>query len=104
MTPGRTNQRRMSVAYASTPSAVQSVYSMLWRGPENGVLQLCEQLGIGFVPWSPLGVGFLAGAIDAKTRFRHYVNLRRTEARLRRLLGDFAWGRVDEVFLDQRLH
>jgi len=42
---------------------------MLWRGPEQGVLALCEELGIGFVPWSPLGVGFLAGAIDANTRF-----------------------------------
>jgi aryl-alcohol dehydrogenase-like predicted oxidoreductase len=43
---------------------------MLWRGPENGSsCHLCEQLGIGFVPWSPLGVGFLTGAIDAGTRF-----------------------------------
>ncbi|RKH55546.1 aldo/keto reductase [Corallococcus llansteffanensis] len=50
-------------------SAVQSEYSMLWRGPEEGVLPLCQELGIGFVPWSPLGVGFLTGAIDAKTRF-----------------------------------
>ena len=57
-------------AHAALPvSAVQSEYSMLWRGPEDGVLALCEELGIGFVPWSPLGVGFLAGAIDAKTRF-----------------------------------
>jgi diketogulonate reductase-like aldo/keto reductase len=35
-------------------SAVQSEYSMLWRGPEDGVLALCEELGIGFVPWPPL--------------------------------------------------
>ena len=42
---------------------------MLWRGPEEEVLPLCEELGIGFVPWSPLGVGFLTGAIDARTRF-----------------------------------
>jgi aryl-alcohol dehydrogenase-like predicted oxidoreductase len=42
---------------------------MLWRGPEDGVLDACEELGIGFVPWSPLGVGFLTGAIDAFTRF-----------------------------------
>jgi aryl-alcohol dehydrogenase-like predicted oxidoreductase len=42
---------------------------MLWRGPEEVVLPLCQELGIGFVPWSPLGVGFLTGAIDAKTRF-----------------------------------
>ena len=50
-------------------SAVQNEYSMLWRGPEKWVLPLCEELGIGFVPWSPLGVGFLTGAIDANTRF-----------------------------------
>ncbi|MCX7290160.1 aldo/keto reductase [Janthinobacterium sp.] len=57
-------------AHAALPvSAVQSEYSMLWRGPEDGVLALCEELCIGFVPWSPLGVGFLTGAIDAKTRF-----------------------------------
>jgi len=57
-------------AHATTPvSAVQSEYSMLWRGPENQVLDTCEELGIGFVPWSPLGVGFLTGAIDAATRF-----------------------------------
>jgi aryl-alcohol dehydrogenase-like predicted oxidoreductase len=42
---------------------------MLWRGPEQQVLALCQELGIGFVPWSPLGVGFLTGAIDANTRF-----------------------------------
>jgi aryl-alcohol dehydrogenase-like predicted oxidoreductase len=42
---------------------------MLWRGPEEVVIPLCEELGIGFVPWSPLGVGFLTGAIDARTRF-----------------------------------
>jgi aryl-alcohol dehydrogenase-like predicted oxidoreductase len=57
-------------AHAALPlAAVQSEYSMLWRGPEAEVLPLCEELGIGFVPWSPLGVGFLTGAIDARTRF-----------------------------------
>lgn len=57
-------------AHAALPvSAVQSEYSMLWRGPEQEVIPLCEELGIGFVPWSPLGVGFLTGAIDEKTRF-----------------------------------
>ncbi|UVK37697.1 aldo/keto reductase [Mesorhizobium sp. AR10] len=57
-------------AHTALPvTAVQSEYSMLWRGPEQEVLPLCEELGIGFVPWSPLGVGFLTGAIDARTRF-----------------------------------
>jgi aryl-alcohol dehydrogenase-like predicted oxidoreductase len=57
-------------AHATVPvSAVQSEYSMLWRGPEQQVLAVCEELGIGFVPWSPLGVGFLTGAIDEGTRY-----------------------------------
>jgi aryl-alcohol dehydrogenase-like predicted oxidoreductase len=57
-------------AHAALPlSAVQNEYSMLWRGPEEVIIPLCQQLGIGFVPWSPLGVGFLTGAIDANTRF-----------------------------------
>ena len=50
-------------------TAVQSEYSMLWRGPEKSVLPVCEQLGIGFVPWSPLGVQFLTGWIDEQTWF-----------------------------------
>ncbi|MGX5849304.1 aldo/keto reductase [Mesorhizobium sp. PL10] len=57
-------------AHAERPvTAVQSEYSVLWRGPEESVLATCEELGIGFVPWSPLGVGFLTGAIDQATRF-----------------------------------
>jgi aryl-alcohol dehydrogenase-like predicted oxidoreductase len=57
-------------AHAALPvTAVQSEYSMLWRGPEQQLLAACAELGIGFVPWSPLGVGFLTGAIDARTRF-----------------------------------
>lgn len=57
-------------AHKSLPvSAVQNEYSMLWRGPEEKVIPLCEELGIGFVPWSPLGVQFLSGWIDEDTRF-----------------------------------
>lgn len=57
-------------AHATLPvTAVQNEYSMLWRGPELEVIPTCEELGIGFVPWSPLGVQFLAGWIDANTRF-----------------------------------
>ncbi|WP_242392238.1 aldo/keto reductase [Anaeromyxobacter oryzisoli] len=57
-------------AHATLPvTAVQNEYSMLWRGPEKEVIPTCEELGIGFVSWSPLGVGFLTGAIDANTRF-----------------------------------
>ena len=61
-------------------SAVQNEYSMLWRGPEEGIIPLCEELGIGFVPWSPLGVGFLTGAIDARTRFAD-GDIRKVESR-----------------------
>ena len=57
-------------AHAELPvSAVQNEYSMLWRGPETGLLALCEELGVGFVPFSPLGYGFLTGAIDMNTSF-----------------------------------
>ena len=42
---------------------------MLWRGPGQAVIPTCEELGIGFVPWSPLGVQFLTGWTDASTRF-----------------------------------
>lgn len=58
-------------AHAVQPvSAVQSEYSLWTRNVElNGVLQTCEGLGIGFVPWSPVGAGFLTGTIDTKTKF-----------------------------------
>lgn len=61
-------------------TAVQSEYSMLWRGPEKSVLPICEELGIGFVPWSPLGVQLLTGWIDEKTRFAA-GDFRSTESR-----------------------
>jgi aryl-alcohol dehydrogenase-like predicted oxidoreductase len=65
--PGPQTVRR---AHATHPvTAIQNEYSLLWRGPEDVIIPLCEELGIGFVPWSPLGVGFLTGAIDANTRF-----------------------------------
>ncbi len=57
-------------AHAVQPvAALQSEYSMWWREPESEVLPLLEVLGIGFVPFSPLGKGFLTGAIDASTQF-----------------------------------
>ncbi|WP_342249156.1 aldo/keto reductase [Sphingomonas sp. OTU376] len=71
-------------AHAALPlTAVQSEYSMLWRGPEAEVLPLCEELGIGFVPWSPLGVGFLAGAIDGQTAYAD-GDIRKYETRFAR--------------------
>lgn len=57
-------------AHAVQPvTAVQSEYSLFWRGPEIELLPTLEQLGIGFVPFSPLGAGFLTGKIDADTKF-----------------------------------
>ncbi|HEV8635079.1 MAG TPA: aldo/keto reductase [Chloroflexota bacterium] len=58
-------------AHAVQPvTAIQSEYSLWWRRPEeNGVLAACEDLGIGFVPYSPLGKGFLTGTIDEASAF-----------------------------------
>jgi len=57
-------------AHAVHPvAALQSEYSMWWRAPEAEVLPVCEELGIGFVPFSPLGKGFLTGKIDEHTSF-----------------------------------
>jgi aryl-alcohol dehydrogenase-like predicted oxidoreductase len=57
-------------AHAVQPvTAVQSEYSLWWRSPEESVLPTCEELGIGFVPYSPLGRGFLTGKIDENTTF-----------------------------------
>ena len=58
-------------AHAVQPvAAIQSEYSLWTRDVEqNGVLAVCEELGIGFVPWAPLGAGFLTGTIDATTTF-----------------------------------
>lgn len=68
-------------AHAAQPiTAVQNEYSLLWRGAEDVVIPLCQELGIGFVPWSPLGVGFLTGAFDTRTRFAE-GDIRKIESR-----------------------
>jgi aryl-alcohol dehydrogenase-like predicted oxidoreductase len=83
--PGVQTLRR---AHAIQPvTAVQNEYSLWWREPEtNGILAACDELGIGFVPYSPLGKGFLTGAMDkdatlAKTDFRASVPRFSPEAR-----------------------
>ena len=65
-------------AHAVQPvTAVQTEYSLMNRDPErNGVLQACEELGIGFVPWGPLGMGYLAGKLDAGSTLDPKTDLR----------------------------
>jgi aryl-alcohol dehydrogenase-like predicted oxidoreductase len=91
-------------AHAVQPvAALQSEYSLWWREPEETVLPTLEELGIGFVPFSPLGKGFLTGAIDEntafdKTDFRNIVprfseENRKANAGLVHVLGRIADGR-----------
>jgi aryl-alcohol dehydrogenase-like predicted oxidoreductase len=73
--PSQKTIRRAHAVQAVT--AVQTEYSMIERSPEtNGVLATCEELGIGFVPWGPLGMGYLTGRIDSTTKFDPNTDLR----------------------------
>src|SRR3984957_15978181 len=66
-------------AHAVQPlTAVQSEYSLMWRQPEEEVLPTLEELGIGFVPYSPLGRGYLAGALNEQTKFDSHNDNRAT--------------------------
>jgi aryl-alcohol dehydrogenase-like predicted oxidoreductase len=96
--PGAETIRR---AHAVQPvTAIQSEYSLWWRRPEAEILPTCEALGIGFVPFSPLGKGFLTGKIDATTAFdatdfrniipRFSPEARRANQALVDLLGEIA--------------
>lgn len=88
-------------AHAVQPvAALQSEYSMWWREPEQAILPLLEELGIGFVPFSPLGKGFLTGAITANTTFgdddfrskvpRFAAEAREANEQLVRLIGELS--------------
>jgi aryl-alcohol dehydrogenase-like predicted oxidoreductase len=70
--------RTIRRAHAVHPvTAVQTEYSLMERDPErNGVLATCEELGIGFVPWGPVGMGYLTGKMDARTRLDPETDLR----------------------------
>ncbi len=96
--PGAATIRR---AHAVQPvAAVQSEYSLFWRDPEVEILPTLEELGIGFVPFSPLGAGFLTGKIDEQTKFdstdfrnvvpRFSPEARKANQALVDLLGRFA--------------
>ena len=65
-------------AHAVQPvSAIQTEYSLMQRDPENnGVLETCEELGVGFVPWGPLGQGYLTEKIDARMKFDPTMDMR----------------------------
>jgi aryl-alcohol dehydrogenase-like predicted oxidoreductase len=85
MTEGKILHYGLSEAGASTirrahavhpVAAVQNQYSIWTREPEQEVIPVCEELSIGFVPWGPLGTGFLTGTIDANTRFDSTTDLR----------------------------
>jgi aryl-alcohol dehydrogenase-like predicted oxidoreductase len=81
-------------------AALQSEYSLWWREPEHEIIPLLEELGIGFVPFSPLGKGFLTGAIDENTKFidtdfrnsvpRFNVDARKANAVVVERLGEIA--------------
>jgi len=70
--------RTIRRAHAVHPvTAVQTEYSLMERDPQkNGVLKTCEELGIGFVPWGPVGMGYLTGKIDAGTKLDPKMDLR----------------------------
>jgi aryl-alcohol dehydrogenase-like predicted oxidoreductase len=70
--------RTIRRAHAVQPvTAIQTEYSLMERDPErNGVLQACEELGIGFVPWGPVGMGYLTGKMDANTKLDPKTDLR----------------------------
>jgi aryl-alcohol dehydrogenase-like predicted oxidoreductase len=91
-------------AHAVLPvAALQSEYSLWWREPEEQILPVLEELGIGFVPFSPLGKGFLTGAIDDTTQFadddfrklvpRFTEENRKANAGLVEVLGQIAKGK-----------
>lgn len=89
-------------AHAVQPlAALQSEYSLFWREPEKDIIPLLEELGIGFVPFSPLGKGFLTGAINEKTTFpegdfrnktsRFDAENRRANQAIVDLVSEIAW-------------
>lgn len=74
------NVKTIRKAHSVQPvSAIQTEYSFMEREVEkNGVLEICEELGIGFVPWGPVGMGYLTGKINAQTQFEDKLDLRST--------------------------
>jgi aryl-alcohol dehydrogenase-like predicted oxidoreductase len=91
------NAQSIRRAHAVQPvTALQSEYSLWWREPEAQVLPTCEELGIGFVPFSPLGRGFLTGKIDEKTPFAQH-DFRNTLPRFSAEARKANQGLVDQI-------
>ena len=76
-------------------TAVQSEYSLMWREPESSVLKVCEELGIGFVPYSPLCRGYLAGFINERTKFNPKNDNRATLPRYQPEAIKTNWAMID---------
>ncbi|HTC47535.1 MAG TPA: aldo/keto reductase [Candidatus Aquilonibacter sp.] len=88
--------RTIRRAHAVQPvTAIQSEYSLWTRDPEAEILLTCEELGIGFVPWSPLGQGFLTGKIDPSMAFDTNSDLRATFPRFTPEARTANWAVVD---------
>lgn len=89
--------RTIRRAHAVQPvSAIQSEYSFMERSPEkNGVLATCEELGIGFVPWGPVGMGYLTGKIDGQTKLDPKTDFRAEFPRFSPELMAANWPIVD---------
>lgn len=94
-------------AHAVHPlTAVQSEYSTMWRSPEEELLPALEELGIGFVPFSPLGKGFLTGTIDKNTTFASTDNRTASPASRQRIWKPtkFWWSLYAELLPGRRPH
>lgn len=86
-------------AHAVQPvTAVQSEYSLMTRGPEAEVLKTCEELGIGFVPYSPLSRGFLSGMINERTKYNPENDNRPTLPRYQEPAIKANWALIDALY------
>lgn len=90
------NAETIRKAHAVQPlTAVQSEYSLMWKAPESSVLQVCEELGIGFVPYSPLCRGYLAGFLNERTKFNPKNDNRATLPRYQPEAIKANWAMID---------
>lgn len=79
-------------------TAVQSEYSLMTRGPEQEVLKTCEELGIGFVPYSPISRGFLSGMINERTKYNPANDNRPTLPRYQPDAIKANWVMIDTLY------